>query len=148
MTKTKTTTSKKEQPLIILFYMIGCTHCDTFMRTDGPWTKNIVPSGLKTIELEQAEEDSAIESKLSPILEEHLIRQLIEKKKGMGYPTIIKVNGGTIEEYEGNRENIDELLSWTKSEKKGGKKGNNKKGNKKTKRLKKKMKKTRKYWFF
>ena len=137
MTKT---TSKKE-PLIILFYMIGCPHCDEFMRSDGPWTKNIVPSGLKTIELEQAEEDSAIESKLSPLLEEHLIRQLIEKKKGMGYPTIVKVNGGTIEEYEGNRENVDQLLSWTKSEKKGGKK-------RKTKRPKKKMRKTRKYWFF
>lgn len=96
-------------PTLVLFHMIGCGHCEALMPT---WEKvtTSFPASL-TVEASDADIDTQLNvdsGKLMKWKEENV----------RGYPTIVKVEGGNIVEYDGER-TTESILNFAK--KRGGK---------------------------
>jgi hypothetical protein len=109
------TTSKPLKPLFILFYMNGCGHCELFMNSPE-WDKIKKRKGLVSVQMEagessigesnfiRGEEYMAHKHKL-PVIEAHKTNNV------RGYPTLAKLVGDEVIEYNGERKAKD-ILEW------------------------------------
>lgn len=100
---------------LVLFHMIGCGHCDALMPTWDEVSKSF-PSSLK---IEASEASISTDLKVDS---DKLMKWKAENVRG--YPTIVKVQGGNIIEYDGERTK-QSILDFV--EKRGGKRRQNKK---------------------
>jgi thiol-disulfide isomerase/thioredoxin len=98
-----------KQPTIIgLIYANWCGHCQQLKPTWDKLKKHITNNYNKDFTIVEIEADQPDKSEQITKLEQHLDGKKIETD---GYPTIIKLMGGKVDYYGGNREFAD-LDAW------------------------------------
>ena len=93
---------------LILFYMNGCGHCQEFM----PKWKETIEKNKSSMKIEASSKTPEFGEKCNEIDNDTIDKIMRWKEVNvMGYPTIAKWNGTTVEKWKGDRD-ANKIAKW------------------------------------